>query len=62
MRGSIWAVFFLPGILLTPAAQAKTLTLTDEDCVRIAQIAESSPRSSWAGANLATGVYYDAAV
>ena len=51
----------LLGICLVAAPlAAKTLTLTDEDCDRMASIGEASPRSSWIGSELGTGVYYNA--
>jgi len=53
--------FVLVAVPATPV-RAKTLTITDEDCDRMAQIAEQAPRSSWLGSELSTGVFYSATV
>jgi len=46
-------------LLLVPAgrAGARTITLTAEDCDRMAGITAKSPRSSWAFTQYATGAY-----
>src|SRR5262249_11645839 len=53
--------FVLPAVMLCASlGSAKTLTLTDEDADRMAQIAENAPRSSWVGSEIGTGVWYNA--
>jgi hypothetical protein len=49
-------------VALATPLDAKTLTLTDEDCDRMAQIGEAAPRSSWLGSELSTGVHYSATI
>ena len=49
-------------VALASPRGAKTLTLTDEDCDRMAQIGEQAPRSSWLGSELSTGVFYNATI
>jgi len=58
MKASIWSwvVLIIP-VFLSSSLQAKTITLTDEDSDRMAQIAEQIPLSSWAGAEIVAGVW-----
>jgi hypothetical protein len=59
MKASIWSWVVTLSVFLSSSLQAKTLTLTDEDADRMAQIAAQSPLSSWAGSEIVGGVWYN---
>lgn len=47
------------GLVLPAPATARTITLTDLDCYKIALISPESPRASWSGAQWATGEFHN---
>jgi hypothetical protein len=51
-----WVALAISTMLAAPLS-ARTITLTDEDSDRMAQICEQAPRSSWAGIEWAGGVF-----
>lgn len=59
---SVFALVCVLVVVPATPVDAKTLTLTDEDSDRMAQIAEQAPRSSWLGSELSTGVHYSATI
>lgn len=44
-------------VLATQPALGRTIILTDEDCEKMAFIQEATPRWSWAGYEIATGIH-----